>query len=201
MLLQNRHLWENFVIGESSAKISRFFPGFPLNFQDISGFSLRGWQNSFLGQEFCTPAGRGTLFGAGERKNPGWPMYKIFRCQQMGVLHDQEWKIPGESWNSINIFYSAPSRLWRGGRTHSLGEEGVGGGQYFGRRQTVLCTLYTYVSTLWVKFSLLCLPLVSYLCNQRCASSRQNLLHQRDGTFAQGRSLNLEQNYKLPHRS
>ncbi len=28
------------VIGESSAKISRFFPGFPLNFQDISGIKL-----------------------------------------------------------------------------------------------------------------------------------------------------------------
>ncbi len=49
------------------------FPGFsrfPLNFQDFSGFSLRGWGISFLGQDFCTPAGRGTLFGAGERKNP-----------------------------------------------------------------------------------------------------------------------------------
>ncbi len=33
-------------------------------------------------------------------------MNKIFRSQQMGVLQDQEWKIPGESWNSINIFYS-----------------------------------------------------------------------------------------------
>ncbi len=33
-------------------------------------------------------------------------MYKISRCQQMGVLHDQEWKILGKSWNSINIFYS-----------------------------------------------------------------------------------------------
>jgi hypothetical protein len=29
-----------------------------------------------------------------------------------------------------------------GGTTHSLGEEGVGG-QYFGRRQTLLCTLHT----------------------------------------------------------
>jgi hypothetical protein len=34
-----------------------------------------------------------------------------------------------------------PPRLWYGGRTHSLvGEEG--GGQYFGRRQTQLCTLH-----------------------------------------------------------
>jgi hypothetical protein len=31
-------------------------------------------------------------------------------------------------------------RLWCRGRTHSLGGEGVGG-QYFGRRQTLLCTL------------------------------------------------------------
>jgi len=38
-------------------------------------------------------------------------MYKIFRCQQMGVLQDQEWKIPGESWNSINIFYSVTTPL------------------------------------------------------------------------------------------
>jgi hypothetical protein len=34
-----------------------------------------------------------------------------------------------------------PPRLWCGGRTHSLGGEGVGG-QYFGRRQTLLCTLH-----------------------------------------------------------
>jgi hypothetical protein len=34
---------------------------------------------------------------------------------------------------------SAP-RLWCGGRTHSLVGEGVGGVQYFGRRQTLLCT-------------------------------------------------------------
>ncbi len=33
-------------------------------------------------------------------------MCKIFRYQQMGVLQDQEWKILGESWNSISIFYS-----------------------------------------------------------------------------------------------
>jgi hypothetical protein len=39
-----------------------------------------------------------------------------------------------------------PPRLWCGGRTHSLGGEGVGG-QEFGRRQTLLCTLY-YTSTL-----------------------------------------------------
>ncbi len=32
-------------------------------------------------------------------------------------------------------------RLWCGGRTHSHGREGVGG-QYFGRRQTLLCTLH-----------------------------------------------------------
>ncbi len=32
-------------------------------------------------------------------------------------------------------------RLWCGGRTHSLGGEGVGG-QYFGRRQTQLWTLH-----------------------------------------------------------
>jgi hypothetical protein len=35
-----------------------------------------------------------------------------------------------------------PHRLWCRGRTHSLGGEGVGG-QYFGRRQTLLCTLHT----------------------------------------------------------
>jgi hypothetical protein len=33
-----------------------------------------------------------------------------------------------------------PPRLWCGGRTHSPGIEG-GGGQYFGRRKTQLCTL------------------------------------------------------------
>ncbi len=43
-------------------------------------------------------------------------MYKIFRCQQMGVLQDQEWKIPGESWNSINIFYSVETER---GLTHT----------------------------------------------------------------------------------
>jgi hypothetical protein len=37
-----------------------------------------------------------------------------------------------------------PPRLWCGGRTHSLGGEGVGG-QYFGRRQTQLCTLHMKV--------------------------------------------------------
>jgi hypothetical protein len=34
--------------------------------------------------------------------------------------------------------------LWCGGRSHSLGGEGVGG-QYFGRRQTLLCTLHKYL--------------------------------------------------------
>jgi hypothetical protein len=34
-----------------------------------------------------------------------------------------------------------PHCLWCGVRTHSLGGEGVGG-QYFGRRQTQLCTLH-----------------------------------------------------------
>jgi hypothetical protein len=34
-----------------------------------------------------------------------------------------------------------PHHLWCGGRTHSLGGKGVGG-LYFGRRQTLLCTLY-----------------------------------------------------------
>ena len=33
-------------------------------------------------------------------------MRKIFRYQQMCVLQDQEWKLPGKSWNSISIFYS-----------------------------------------------------------------------------------------------
>jgi hypothetical protein len=37
-----------------------------------------------------------------------------------------------------------PPRLWCGGKTHSLGGEGVGG-QYFGRRQTLLCTLHMLV--------------------------------------------------------
>ncbi len=50
------------VICESSAKIYRFFPGFPLNFQDISGIKLGRWGISFLSPEFCTPAGRRTLF-------------------------------------------------------------------------------------------------------------------------------------------
>jgi hypothetical protein len=35
-----------------------------------------------------------------------------------------------------------PLRIWCGRRTHSLGGEGVGV-QKFGRRQTLLCTLYT----------------------------------------------------------
>jgi hypothetical protein len=39
-----------------------------------------------------------------------------------------------------------PTAFGTGGRTHSLGGEGVGG-QLFGRRQTLLCSLY--VSTLW----------------------------------------------------
>jgi hypothetical protein len=34
-----------------------------------------------------------------------------------------------------------PLRLWCGGRTHSLGGEGVEG-HYLGRRQTQLCTLH-----------------------------------------------------------
>ncbi len=39
-----------------------------------------------------------------------------------------------------------PSRLWCGGRSHLPGGEGWGGGQWwFGRRQTLLCTLYMYV--------------------------------------------------------
>jgi hypothetical protein len=55
------------------------FSGLPLNFQDISGIALGGWVISFLSPEFCTPAGRGTLFRAGERKIPGWAQCKIFR--------------------------------------------------------------------------------------------------------------------------
>jgi hypothetical protein len=35
-----------------------------------------------------------------------------------------------------------PPRLWCGGRTHSLGGEGVGG-HYFGRRPTLFCSLYS----------------------------------------------------------
>jgi hypothetical protein len=35
-----------------------------------------------------------------------------------------------------------PASLWCGERTHSLVGKGVGG-QYFGRRQTLLCTLHT----------------------------------------------------------
>jgi hypothetical protein len=65
--------------GIFSASISRFFSGLPLNFQDISGIALGGWVISFLSPEFCTPAGRGTLFRAGERKIPGWARCKIFR--------------------------------------------------------------------------------------------------------------------------
>ncbi len=38
------------------------------------------------------------------------------------------------------MHYPLTARLWCWGRTHSLGGEG-GGGQYFGRRQTQLCTL------------------------------------------------------------
>jgi hypothetical protein len=41
------------------------------------------------------------------------------------------------------------SRFWCGGRTHSLGGEGVGGQ----RRQTLLCTLCMYI-TLWYLQSL-----------------------------------------------
>jgi hypothetical protein len=42
-----------------------------------------------------------------------------------------------------------PPPLVRGGGHTCWVERGVGG-QYFGRRQTQLCTLLTYVSTLWV---------------------------------------------------
>ncbi len=38
-------------------------------------------------------------------------------------------------------------RFWFGGKTHSLSGEGLGG-QYFWRRQTLLCTLL-YISTFW----------------------------------------------------
>jgi hypothetical protein len=55
------------------------FSGLLLNFQDISGIALGGWVISFLSPEFCTPAVRGTLFRAGERKIPGWAQCKIFR--------------------------------------------------------------------------------------------------------------------------
>jgi hypothetical protein len=41
-----------------------------------------------------------------------------------------------------------PPCLWCGGRTHSLGGVGVGG-QYFGRRQTQLCTLHMQVLCAW----------------------------------------------------
>ncbi len=33
-----------------------------------------------------------------------------FTLTTMGVLLDQEWKIPRKSWNSINIFYSEEYR-------------------------------------------------------------------------------------------
>ncbi len=39
-------------------------------------------------------------------------------------------------------------RLWCGGRTHSLGGEGVGGSIQFGRRQTLLCGFYSAVDPL-----------------------------------------------------
>jgi hypothetical protein len=39
---------------------------------------------------------------------------------------------------------SPPDECGAGGRTHSLGVEGVGG-QYFVRRQTLLCTLHMQV--------------------------------------------------------
>ncbi len=43
----------------------------------------------------------------------------------------------------VKFFYSVPHRLCCGGRTHLLGGEGgVGRGQYFGRRKTLLCTLH-----------------------------------------------------------
>jgi hypothetical protein len=41
-----------------------------------------------------------------------------------------------------SVYGGTHSPLVGGGRTHSLGGEGVGGGQYFGRRQTQLCTLH-----------------------------------------------------------
>jgi hypothetical protein len=53
-------------------RASAKFPGY---FQDCT----RGWVISFLSPEFCTPAGRGTLFRAGEIKIPGWAQCKIFR--------------------------------------------------------------------------------------------------------------------------
>ncbi len=42
VLLGNQHLWENFVIGESSAKISRFFPGFRQIFWIFPGLCSGG---------------------------------------------------------------------------------------------------------------------------------------------------------------
>jgi hypothetical protein len=52
-------------------------------------------------------------------------------------------------------------RLWCGGRTHWRGGEGGGVGcQYFGRRKTQLCTLRTYVSTLWFAYIARLSPLV-----------------------------------------
>jgi hypothetical protein len=50
-----------------------------------------------------------------------------------GVFQNIDLSPPGEC--------VPPSLLVRGGRTHSLGGEGVGG-QYFGGRQTLLSTLH-----------------------------------------------------------
>ncbi len=51
---------------------------------------------------------------------------------------------PHPSHRPSNVYPPPPARLCCGGRTHSLGGEGVGG-QQFGRRQTLLCTLYMQV--------------------------------------------------------
>ncbi len=67
-------------------KFPGFFPGFPLNFQDISGIKPGRWGTSFLSPEFCTPAGRRTLFWAGERKNPGWSICAKFSATSKSVF-------------------------------------------------------------------------------------------------------------------
>jgi hypothetical protein len=52
----------------------------------------------------------------------------------------------------LNALRVCTPPLWCWGRTHSLG--GEEGGQYFGRCQTLLCTLY--VSVLWAYMSARC---------------------------------------------
>jgi hypothetical protein len=69
--------------------------------------------------------------------------------------------------------WCVPPRFWCGGRTHSLGGKGVGG-QYFGRRQTLLCTLHTYCKQFVVQ-SQYCVKCCALINTPRPSLYRQTL--------------------------